>query len=155
MKNIKNRKGQSIVELTLITPLLLVALYVPFDFGIALWTASLSQNAVRDVARKAANQDGAAFDATALQAEIIANTPAYVRSSATATVIRRTTNPADCMQYVQASVTYTYPYAWYRMARLFGLTVPANTSVTRTARMRYEFQPDSNGGAAATPCTAA
>lgn len=150
----KNQKGQSLVEMALITPLLLVALYVPVDFGIALWTASLAQNAVRDVARKAANKDGAAFDATALQAEVVAETPAYVRSSAVATVIRRT-SPAGCMQYVEASVTYTYTYAWYKMASLFGLTVPNDTSVTRTSRMRYEFQPDGNGGSAATLCTAA
>ena len=32
---LKSTKGQSIVEISLITPVLLVALYIPVDFGIA------------------------------------------------------------------------------------------------------------------------
>src|SRR5262249_57750760 len=54
VKNNLNRRkqtGQSIVELTLITPLLLIALYIPADFGVAFLTAHLVQNAVREGAR--------------------------------------------------------------------------------------------------------
>src|ERR1700751_2256945 len=52
-KNLNRRKqmGQSIIELTLITPLLLIALYIPADFGVAFLTAHLVQNAVREGAR--------------------------------------------------------------------------------------------------------
>jgi len=139
------QKGQSIVELTLITPLMLLALYVPFDFGMALYTASLAQNAVRDVARKASTKDGAAFNAGTLQTEIVNRMPSMAISPV-ATVIKSTSGPANCMQWVQASVTYTYSFAWYKFARLFSSAVPDSASVTRTTQMRLEFQPDSNGG---------
>src|SRR5947207_8826988 len=46
-----NNRGQSIVEIALITPLLLAVLYVAFDFGIAYFTAHYTQNAVREAAR--------------------------------------------------------------------------------------------------------
>ena len=46
-----DRSGQSIVEIGLVTPFLLIALYVPIDFGIAYYTAQLTQNAVREAAR--------------------------------------------------------------------------------------------------------
>ena len=49
-----NRKGQSIVELALITPIVLVALYVPFDFGVSIYAGHLTQNVARDGARRAA-----------------------------------------------------------------------------------------------------
>jgi Flp pilus assembly protein TadG len=47
----RKQKGQSVVELALITSLLLVALYIPADFGIAFLTAHLVQNAVREGTR--------------------------------------------------------------------------------------------------------
>ncbi len=43
--------GQSIVELTLIVPLVLATLYIPADFGIAFFTAQMVQNATREAAR--------------------------------------------------------------------------------------------------------
>ncbi|HEY9503362.1 MAG TPA: TadE family protein, partial [Pyrinomonadaceae bacterium] len=46
-----NQKGQSIIEISLITPLLLVALYVPADFGVAFFMGNLTQTAVREGAR--------------------------------------------------------------------------------------------------------
>ena len=152
----RKQKGQSIVELTLITPLMLLALYVPFDFGVSLYTASLAQNAVRDVARKASTKDASDFNASTLQTEIINRMP-RMASSPVATVIRRTSGPVDCMQWVQASVTYTYNFAWYKFARLFSSAVPDSTSVTRTTQMRLEFQPDRNGGTGPTVvvCTGA
>ena len=51
IRKIRACKGQSIVEISLIAPLLLVALYIPADFGIAMFTAHLTQNAVREAAR--------------------------------------------------------------------------------------------------------
>src|SRR5437764_14545540 len=47
----KNQRGQSLVEIALITPLLLIALYIPMDFGIALFMAHLVQYAARERAR--------------------------------------------------------------------------------------------------------
>src|SRR3970282_2481870 len=46
-----NRRGQSIVEITLITPLLLAALYVVMDFVCLFFSSHYTQNAVREGAR--------------------------------------------------------------------------------------------------------
>jgi Flp pilus assembly protein TadG len=73
-----NQHGQSIVELTLITPLLLVALYVPFDFGMAFLAAHLTQNAVREVARIASAQKPGDFNATSLGTELTNRLPKKV-----------------------------------------------------------------------------
>src|SRR6187399_2105920 len=48
---LNSQAGQSIVEITLITPLLLIALYVPVDFGISFFIGNLTQTAVREGAR--------------------------------------------------------------------------------------------------------
>ena len=55
MRSLFNPEGQSIIEITLMTPFLLVALYVPFDFGISIFAGHLTQNAVRDGARIASH----------------------------------------------------------------------------------------------------
>ena len=47
----RNERGQSIVEISLITPLLLVALYIPVDFGISFYVGNMVANAARDGAR--------------------------------------------------------------------------------------------------------
>src|SRR5437870_12404148 len=49
--SLRSRKGQAVVEIGLVTPLLLIALYIPFDFGMGLFAAHLTQNAVREAAR--------------------------------------------------------------------------------------------------------
>jgi hypothetical protein len=43
MRWLLNSKGQSIVEIALMTPLILVALYVPFDFGMTIFTGHITQ----------------------------------------------------------------------------------------------------------------
>lgn len=37
-----NESGQSIVEIALITPLILIALYIPVDFGVSFFIANLT-----------------------------------------------------------------------------------------------------------------
>jgi Flp pilus assembly protein TadG len=140
-----NRKGQSIVELALITPLLLVALYVPADFGIAFFTAHLTQNAVREAARIGASKDP--FVNTDIQNEALSRMPAGLTSpTATATLH---TGAAGCAQFVEVVGRGDYTYGLYKVMRLFGFTVPNNVQITRSAWMRYEFQPATND----TPCT--
>src|SRR6516165_824936 len=51
MTNRPHQKGQSIIEISLITPLLLIALYIPADFGVAFYLGNLTQNAAREGAR--------------------------------------------------------------------------------------------------------
>jgi Flp pilus assembly protein TadG len=140
-----NRKGQSIVEISLVAPLLLAALYVAADFGVALLTAHLTQNAVREAARIGAIKDP--FDSTAIQNEALNRMPAGLTSkSATATLH---TTPAPCAQFVEVEGQGNYTFGLYKVMRLFGATVPNSLQITRTVRMRYEFQPVTND----TPCT--
>ena len=140
-------KGQSIVEISLITPLLLVALYVPADFGIALFTAHLTQNAVREAARIGVSTKDP-FDASAATA--IAN-EALNRIPKRLNAITVTANyygpaTATCMQNVVVTATGTYNYFFYRLMGIIGVTVPASVPITRRSQMRYEFQPVTNSG---------
>ena len=143
---IVNRKGQSIVEISLITPLLLVVLYVPADFGMAFFMAHLTQNAVREAARIGANTDP--FNNTDIQTEALSRMPAYL-TSPTTTATLHTTGAADCARFVEVVAQGNYTYGLYKVMRLFGASVPNSVTITRSAWMRYQFQPITNN----TPCT--
>jgi Flp pilus assembly protein TadG len=137
-----NRKGQSIVEMALITPLLLVALYVPADFGVAFSVAHLTQNAVRESARIAASTDP--FDigaSTDIKDDALNRIPAWFGGSKTATVTYHADGDPDCARFVQVTGGGTYNYFLYQLIRLFGLSAPNNQTITRTARMRHAAQP--------------
>jgi Flp pilus assembly protein TadG len=141
-----NRKGQSIVEVSLITPLVLIALYIPADFGIAFLAAHLTQNAVREAARIGASQE--TFDSAAIRSEALSRMPARLTSK-TVTATLHTTGSVNCAQFVEVTGQGTYNYFFYQILRLLGATVPNTQLITRTARMRYEFQPTTYH----TPCT--
>jgi TadE-like protein len=150
LPTVLNRKGQSIVEISLITPLLLVALYVPADFAIAYLTAHLTQNAVREAARLGAASktpfDGTA--ASAIKTEAENRMPARL-SGKTATV-KYFSEPAPCLQFIEVKGEGTYNYGFYRLISLMG-GAASPRPISRTTRMRYEFQSDANG----TLCTTA
>jgi Flp pilus assembly protein TadG len=140
-----NARGQSIVEISLITPILLVALYIPADFGIAFFSAHLTQNAVREAARIAVSTkdpfDSAA--ATAIRNEVLTRLPTGLTAK-NATVRYYGGGPANCMRFVEVAAGGSYNYFLYQIMRLFGSTVPNLVTITRTSRMRYEFQPVTN-----------
>ncbi len=142
--------GQTIVEIALITPLVLVALYVPADFGIAFYTAHLTQNAVREAARIGVSTkdpfDGNAADAIAMEARD--RLPAQLKS---VTVTVTYFGGANCMQNVSVTAQGNYNYFFYQLVRLLGVSVPNSAPITRTSRMRYEFQPVTHS----TPCSVA
>jgi len=149
-----NRKGQSIVEISLITPLLLVALYVPIDFAVAHLTAHLTQNAVRDAARVGAASKSPFDDtaAAAIMTDTVNDLPARLMSkSATVKFFDTTSGVPDCMKFVEVTGQGNYNYFLYQIVRLMGGTVPNSTPISRTTRMRYEFQPDTYS----TPCETA
>ncbi len=154
MRSILNCKGQSIVEITLITPLLLVALYVPFDFGMTIFTGHITQSAVRDGARIAANTDEMdASKAGNLASQVYNNLPQLLVDGSTTkqvTVNYYAPGTAGCAQYVEVRAQGTYNFFLYRLIALLGFSAPSGTPITRTTQMRYEFQPDINGGTGAT-----
>jgi hypothetical protein len=146
-----NSAGQSIVEIGLVTPLVLIALYIPADFGIAMFTAHLTQNAVREAVRIAVSSK-TPFTSTAageIRTEALNRMPARL-SSRTATV-NYYADGATCAQFVEVIGQGNYDYFFYRMMGLFGFSVPSSGQITRTARMRYEFQPTTNNGACGGP----
>src|SRR5688572_30187650 len=82
-----NQRGQSIVEISLITPLLLIAMYIPVDFGIAFFMGNLTQTAAREGARIASGlpKSGEAPDlffssaeANTVKTEVISRLPTYL-----------------------------------------------------------------------------
>jgi Flp pilus assembly protein TadG len=157
VKRLINRTGQSIVEISLITPLLLVALYIPFDFGMGLFTAHLTQNAVREAARIGVSNKAPPFNsaaATSVANEAVSRLPTML-ASRTVTVNYYGGQP-DCMEIVQVTATGTYNYFLYQLLRMWGFAVNDSISLTRATRMRYEFQPATSGnnGANTTLCTA-
>lgn len=153
MQPIFNQKGQSVVEITLIVPLLLVALYVPFDFGMTIFAGHLTQNAVRDGARIASRTrslDDAA--ATAVANQVWARLPNLLNElSKQVTVSYYSGTPADCSAFVEVTAGGTYNFTLYKFMRLFGLTAQDTLPITRSTRIRYEFQPFLNGGPTGTP----
>jgi Flp pilus assembly protein TadG len=139
------QKGQSIVEMTLITPLLLIALYVPADFGIGLLTAHLTQNAVREAARIGVSTKDPFNSAAASSVgdDAIDNLPLRLVSAAV-TVRYYAGGAANCLQNVEVSAQGTYNFFLYQLMRMVGLPAPDSTVITRATRMRYEFQPVTN-----------
>lgn len=150
MKPVFSRKGQSIVEITLMTPLILIALYVPFDFGVTIFTGHLTQNAVRDGARIASTTDS--MDGTKarnLANQIFNNLPQYLVTGTTpkrVTVRYYATGAANCTQFIEVVAQGSYNFGLYRVMRLLGFSTPDSIAISRTTRMRYEYQPDLNGG---------
>jgi Flp pilus assembly protein TadG len=163
LRAFRGQKGQSIVEITLIAPLLLLALYVPADFGISLFTAHLAENAVREGARigsslltcgsspciNVATVSASCPSTNDVVTEVCTRLPDKLKSPQV-TVDLLDTGAADCAQSVKVSVSGTYNFFLYQVGYLLGITGNLNTmTITRSTQMRYTYQPPDNN----TPCT--
>ncbi|MGH7795198.1 MAG: TadE family protein [Candidatus Binatia bacterium] len=157
---LKGAKGQSIVEISLITPLLLVALYIPMDFGIAFFVSNIAGTAARDAARigsemgksggNADNRNFTTTEAVTVRDGLIPKLPAYL-SDRSITVKFYEDTPADCMEVVEVTVAGDYSFFFYQVLRLFGATVTNPKTISRSAQMPYRYQSYANG----TRCTGA
>jgi uncharacterized membrane protein len=156
-KLLLNVHGQSIVELTVITPLLLAALYVAIDFGVLFFTTHYTQNAVREAARIGSIMPDCAIDSTVP----CVGTVTQLCSAATAPVVQEACNrlpqaltgrnvtvtltgsyyPATCMREVKVTARGTYNYGLYSVMALIGFPVSPTTAVARSADARYQGQP--------------
>lgn len=151
-------QGQSIVEISLITPLLLIALYIPVDFGVAFFVSNIAGTATRDAARigselgkSGGNEDNRNFtntEAETVRDALIPNLPEYF-SNRSITVKFYEDTPANCLEVVEVTVTGDYSFFLYKVLRLFGSTVPDEVTISRSAQMPYRYQPYTN----ATRCT--
>jgi Flp pilus assembly protein TadG len=148
----RKQKGQSVVELALITPLVLVALYIPADFGVAFLTAHLAQNAVREGARIGSgltsgdpNKPIDSGQETTIKDAVLARLPQRLTSPSVNVKFYFSGAAATCMQVVEVTATGTYDYGLYRLMGLIGVTVPASETISRTTQMRYNYQrPENN-----------
>jgi Flp pilus assembly protein TadG len=147
---LKNQRGQSIVEISLITPLLLIALYVPADFGVAFFIGNLIQNAAREGARigSGLQKSGEAPDLTfslaeanKVKTEVFSRMPAALTGkSVTVTFYTGTA----CMEFVEVTAQGQYNFFLYQLMRLFGGSAPDFVTISRTTQMRYNYQQYTN-----------
>jgi Flp pilus assembly protein TadG len=148
----RKQTGQSVVELALITPLVLVALYIPADFGMAFLTAHLAQNAVREGARIGSgltsgnpNKPIDSGEGTTIKDAVFTRLPSRLSSPSVNLKFYFAGEAATCMQVVEVTVTGTYDYSLYHLMELIGVTVPSAAPISRTTQMRYSYQrPENN-----------
>ena len=149
-----NRKGQAVVEFTLIFILLLVVAWIPADFGLAFYTGQIAQNAAREGARIAAADPNlvagppaaptvcampACYSAGNIFNETAARLPAALL---TGTQIFLSLEPAaaGCNRIVTVKVAGNYNFFFFQILRLTGMNVPNSAPITRSASMRWEHQ---------------
>ena len=166
-KVLGNKRGQSMVEIALITPLLLAALYVGVDFGILFFTAQYTQNAVREAARIGSIMPDCAIDSSVACVGTIAPASCPGATTGSGTIVKEACDrlpnmltgkkvtvtltgtyfPATCTREVTVTASGTYSYGLYRVMALMGMSVPTTTTVTRSADARYQGQPVTVSGA--------
>ena len=153
MRILTGRKGQSVVEISLMAPLLLVALYIPADFGVAFFTAHLTQNAVREGARISSHlpqcgsgsspcmtnlSDAACSSTDPVAQAVCSRLPARLQNPAVS--VNLSVGP-PCARSVNVQVTGQYSYFLYQLVRMLGMSAPDNVTISRATAMRHELQP--------------
>ena len=154
-----NQRGQSIVEISLITPLLLIAMYVPVDFGISFFMGNLTQTAAREGARigsglqKSGEVPDLIFssaEANTVKTEVISRLPAYLTNkTVTVTFYTGTT----CMEFVEVTAQGQYKFSMYQLMKLFGANAPDSITISRSTQMHYKYQPYMNSDYCTTATT--
>jgi Flp pilus assembly protein TadG len=158
-KKRSNQRGQSIVEISLITPLLLIAMYIPVDFGISFFMGNLTQTAAREGARigsglqKSGEVPDLIFssaEANTVKTEVISRLPAYLTNK-TVTVTFYT--GTACMEFVEVTAQGQYKFAMYQLMKLFGSNAPDSITISRSTQMHYKYQPYMNNDYCTTATT--
>jgi Flp pilus assembly protein TadG len=154
-----SQSGQSIVEISLITPLLLIALYIPVDFGVSFFMGNLLQTAAREGARigsglqKSGTVPNLLFSSTqanAVKTEVLSRLPAYlINESVTVTFYTGTA----CMEAIEVTAQGQYKFFLYQLVRLFGGSADNSVTISRTTQMHYKYQPYTNNDYCTTATT--
>jgi len=157
---LSDRRGQSIVEISLVTPFLLAALYVAFDFGTAFFTSHLTQNAAREAVRIAAILPDCSIFSSApppcitapkvgpsgcpsadpIVQEACSRLPKLLMNAQITATLTGTVG-ATCRRMVTVSVSGDYTYGLYNVMALIGATNSKTLAISRSANARYELQP--------------
>jgi Flp pilus assembly protein TadG len=150
MTNRARQRGQSIIEITVITPLLLIALYIPADFGIAFYMGNLTQNAAREGARigsglqksgKAPNLEFTSANAITVKDAVFNRLPGVLTNQS---VTVKFYDGTACMAFIEVTAQGDYNFFLYKLMGLFGSTVPDSVTISRTTQIRHDYQPYTN-----------
>jgi Flp pilus assembly protein TadG len=150
MTNRACQRGQSIIEITLITPLLLIALYIPADFGIAFYMGNLTQNAAREGARigsglqksgKPPNLVFTSANAITVKDAVFNRLPDVLTDKS---VTVKFYDGTACMAFIEVTAQGDYHFFLYKLMGLFGSTVPDSVLISRTTQIRHDYQPYTN-----------
>jgi len=142
-------KGQAAVEFTLVFILLVIVAWIPADFGLALYTGQIAQNAVREGARIAAADPTLATGTTTctmpacyaagnILKETGVRLPAAMLGASTVSVVYPS-GGSGCGQLLTVTVVGAYPFFFYKILRFVGIDVTVPT-ITRSSSMRWEHQ---------------
>src|SRR5262245_43004854 len=136
----RKTRGQTIVEVTLILPLLLVLVGAALDWGLVFFVSHVVQNAVRSGARLAVTEGPTVSRAT-VRTEVrrlLPDTPLFAQFRNNATIqiscippVGPPSNPTS-PPFLQVQTTGTFSFYFMR---LMGLTT---TTLTRDSTMKYE-----------------
>ncbi len=150
----RRSKGQAAVEFTLIFILLLVVAWIPADFGLALYTGQIAQNAAREGARIAASDPNLTATVAAGSTvtcnypcgsaanllQVTANRMPGALMPNTVVAISLTAGPL-CNQQITMTVTGTYNYFFARLLKMVrGGSAAPSSSIQRSTVMRWEHQ---------------
>jgi Flp pilus assembly protein TadG len=158
------QRGQSIIEITLLTPLLLIALYIPADFGIGFYMGNLVQNAAREGARigsglqKSDDSNGngkpnlvfGSANANAVKNEVFNRLPGVLDNKLVTVKFYAGTT---CMNFIEVTAQGDYNFFLYKLMGLFGSTVPDFVTISRTTQIRHNYQQYTNSDYCATATT--
>jgi len=130
----RRAKGQTLVEVTLILPLLLVLVGAALDWGLVFFVSHVVQNAVRSGARFAVTE-GPTVSRAAVRNEVrrlLPDTPLFSAFRNNATISVTTSTPACSPPFVTVSTTGTFSFYFMRLIGLSSVTL------TRDTTMKYE-----------------
>ena len=150
LASLSRSSGQAVVEFTLTFLLFLVIAWIPADFGLALYTGQLAQNAAREGARIAAADPTLASGTTSCtmpscSGNIFQQTAARISSAllpgATITLNLDPDTGSNCNRMVTVAVSGTYNFFFYQLLHWMGISENLeNKKIDRQTRMRWEHQ---------------
>jgi len=132
-RHLFKKKGQTLVEVTLILPLMLLLVGAAVDWGLLFFVSHVAQNAVREGARVAVTKT------SMTKASIIAEVDNKIPDTALFSDFRNSVD-VSCAAGTPPFITVvTNGNFNFMFMRLIGLTT---TNISRSAKMRYEREAD-------------
>jgi hypothetical protein len=147
----KCAEGQSLVEISLLTPILLIALYIPADFGIAFFVGNMTATATREGARIGSGlkktggtstvPNFSSTEAVTVKTSVFDRLPVYLTNRQ---VRVKFYEGVSCLEFIEVTATGNYNFFLYQVLRLLGASVPNSIQISRTTQLRYNYQPFDN-----------